>query len=134
MKKLNFSQYIGIPFKANGGNLDGINCWHLMEMVYREQFKINIPKYDLSEAPTAMELAALLKENEYPVWKKIEHVKIGDGILIRISDNVPLHVAVAVSSYEMLHIHKDINSCIERFDTGKWRYRILGFYRHVDMI
>lgn len=118
---MKIGQYIGVPFKESGGDLDGWNCWGLLEYLYKDQFGITLPLW-----------SGDMHRHE-SIWVSVLNPKRGDGILFRIKGE-PTHVAVALSINEMIHVFDQVDTCIENFRTSKWISRLIGFYHHKDRI
>jgi len=38
-------EYIGIPFLEDGNDRNGLDCWRLVVMVYKERLNIDLPDF-----------------------------------------------------------------------------------------
>lgn len=128
------AQYIGIPYKTGGRDRDGIDCWGLVNLVWREQFGIDLPDYDgplwHPNKSTAREVstgAAAYSALFRPVPQGEE--RCGDGILFRMR-GYPLHLAIVVAPGFMMHVEDNADTCVERYAAFQWQKRIIDFYRY----
>lgn len=66
-------QYIGLPFKEHGRSRNGLDCYGLVYLVYKEVCGVELPtfsqEYSGSEDSGSVEKA--LQEN-IPKWKRVE--------------------------------------------------------------
>ena len=125
-----WNDYITIPYKKMGRDKDGLDCWGLVRMIYKDQFNIDLPSYvDQYNADdthdSLAELIAISKES----WTKTDNPVIGDVLLLRAEGSLS-HVGVVVSPTHFIHVIEDINVAIERYDQGKWKNRLEGAYRY----
>jgi sulfur carrier protein ThiS len=125
-----WNDYITIPYKKMGRDIDGLDCWGLVRLIYKDQFNIDLPSYANEynaddNHNTLAELIAISKEN----WSKTEHPMIGDVLLLRAEGSLS-HVGVVISPTHFIHVIEDINVAIERYDQGKWKNRLEGAYRY----
>ncbi|MCC6426294.1 MAG: C40 family peptidase [Phycisphaerales bacterium] len=119
--------YIGIEYRHNGRGRDGIDCWGLARLVYREQMDIMLPslagpkEHNRARAQAPKELLFAPAEPPYQV-----------GDLVEISGNRPgaLHVGILVADGMMLHAWERTCSCIERIDTPLWQPRVTAIHRY----
>lgn len=125
-------QYIGIPFAEHGRNREGLDCWGMLRLVYRERLSIALPSYSERYVSTAdrEELARLIRSELSP-WRLLPPgaERPYDAILIRVRGE-PMHVAVVASAGWMLHVLRGAATCLERYDRSLWKHRIKGFYRY----
>ena len=127
-----FSKYIGIPFEPCGCAYNGINCWNLIRLIYKEALNIALPSYDDEYIDAhKYDLIAEATELHSSEWIKIfpGTEQPFDVVLIAIR-GLPVHIGMIVKFGWMLHIHVKINSCLERYNTPLWSKRIKGFYRY----
>ncbi len=124
--------YTGIPFRADGRGRDGLDCWGLVVMVYRERFGIGLPEFPGAypdESPESLRNAAGVARAERERWRRVEVPVEGDVALLRLQ-GLPCHVGIVVSKTAMLHVMAGIESCVEKFTGPQWKDRIEGFYRY----
>lgn len=125
---MEFSNYVGIPYQRGGRTRDGLDCWGLVRLVYAEQRGIELPsfvEFDNGQAARVAELVAQQKER----WIPIDSPLPGDVVVLRLEGH-EAHVGLVVEQGRMLHALDGVGSSVERFDTGKWRHRVGGFYRY----
>lgn len=130
------NDYIGIPFDEKGSTHEGCSCWGLVHLVYKEQFGIHVPTYvdDYKSVADWKRLTELIsKHGVLPIWHEIAVPACGDVVLLRIR-NRPIHVGIYVEESFMLHIDPDVTACIDRLNAIMWRNRILGYYRHQELL
>lgn len=133
---MNFSKYIGIPFKDKGRTHEGLDCWGLLCLIFKEQFNIEIPTF-LDEYPTAtnfVEVGKLIEDN-INIWIKIEQDtrRVGDAVLLRLF-GYPVHVGVLVDRQRMIHVFRGTDTCLQRIYGMIWKKRICGIYRHPNLV
>lgn len=133
---MNFSKYIGIPFKDKGRTYEGLDCWGLLCLIFKEQFNIEIPTF-LDEYPTAtnfVEVGKLIEDN-INIWIKIEQNtrKVGDVVLLRLF-GYPVHVGILVDRQRMIHVFRGTDTCLQKIYGMIWKKRICGIYRHPNLV
>ena len=129
---LNLKEYIGISFKSCGRDHDGLDCWGLLCLIYKERLDITLASYT-DEYVNACFYSTISKvvNAHIPEW---ESIKKGteqpfDVIIFRLR-GLPIHIGMVVKSGQMIHVLPKLNTCLERYDTLLWDKRIRGFYRY----
>ncbi|MBI1215693.1 MAG: phage tail protein [Alphaproteobacteria bacterium] len=124
--------YIGLPFKSQGRDRAGVDCWGLVRLALAEQFGLALPSFarEYQRTLDAARIPALI-ERETPLWRAVSsgEEKQGDVIVLRVRGR-PMHVGLVLGDGQMLHVELGIDSAIERYDGPQWRERIFGFYRY----
>lgn len=127
-----FDPYIGLPWCDRGRGISGVDCWGLLRLVYLELRGIELPSYADSyvTAGDARELARLIA-GELDPWDEIEPgaETIYDGVLMR-EGKFPRHIGIVVEPGLMLHVERGGTSQVERYRSGMFAHRVVGFYRH----
>jgi len=126
--------YTGIPFRADGRTREGLDCWGLVVMVYRERLGVSLPEFPGAypdESPESLRNAAGVAREERKRWTRVESPRVYDVALLRIQ-GLPCHVGVVASKGRMLHVMAGIESCVEEYTGPQWRNRIEGFFRHAE--
>lgn len=125
------NKYVGIPYKEKGRDLDGVDCWGLLRLVYSEEFKINLPSFvtDYVENDTLriQELIAQYKEG----WTQLEEPEEGCTVLFKVL-GTESHVGIAISSTHFLHAREGQYSTIESFESRAWKNRIVGYFKYTE--
>ncbi len=90
------NKYIGIPFLDKGRDTNGIDCWGLVRLVYKQEYNIDLPSfstdYEADDSERMRDLFAQYKEG----WEQIEEPTEGCIVLFNIL-GVESHMGVAVS-------------------------------------
>jgi len=112
-------EYIGIPYEPRGRTREGIDCWGIAMLVWREQFEIELPdfEYDADTARAFRDYAPTVNNVEVSV------VVPGDIAMIRRRGRVR-HVGIYVGEESILHIMGKSASIIERIDSYRLRSTI----------
>lgn len=123
------NKYIGIPFLDKGRDTNGIDCWGLTRLVYKQEYNIDLPNfgtdYEANDTERMQDLLAQYKEG----WEKIDTPVEGCIVLFNIF-GVESHMGIAISDTHFLHAREKYTSAIEAFDSVAWRNRITGFYKY----
>lgn len=127
VKELNVEKYIGIPYEVNGRDMQSVDCWGLVHLIYKNELGINLPSFaeDGIDANRTQELIAQYKEG----WEPSDSIQAGDVVIFRIL-GVEAHIGLAIDSERFIHARLGYNSAIERFDSSKWKTRLVGSYKY----
>jgi cell wall-associated NlpC family hydrolase len=125
-------EYINIPFKINGTDHTGVDCYRLVVMVYRDKLNIELPRLEdvfidgtLEMLRKACKRIAEVKDT----WTPVNIPKLFDVVLLR-TGNLTYHHGIVIDRSRMLHITEGINSTVEKFTGLQWSKRVEGFYRY----
>jgi len=125
------NKYVGIPYKEKGRDLNGVDCWGLVRLVYDEQFNIKLPsfttEYHQEDTLRIQELFSQYKEG----WVQVDEPSEGTAVLFRVF-GMESHIGIAISSTHFLHAREGYESAIESFNSPQWRNRILGYYKYCE--
>ena len=127
-------EYIGIPYQLHGVTREGIDCWGLPCLWYREQYGIDLPSFgdrygrELNETERA-HIAGVIR-GESKEWRAVPEgeEQRGDLVLLRIIGQES-HIGIVIEPGRFLHARKGVDSCVERYDSPTWARRVVAFYR-----
>lgn len=125
------NEYIGIPYKWEGFDRSGCDCWGLVRLVLKEQYGKEVPGFYHREL-TEKETASLIDVST-PIVKaeRIEDPEPGDLVRFLIA-GIPCHIGIVVGGpgeRNVLHTLQMHESALDRYDGPRWLKRIEGFYR-----
>ena len=112
---------IGIPFKPDGRDRNGCDCYGLVRLALRELAGIELP--DKQYGPDGQERAAVVAQG-LPGWVPVDRPRRFD-IAVFNTEGGP-HVGLCMGSGKFLHVREGGRSRIERFGP---LWAVAGFYR-----
>lgn len=135
--------YVGIPFADGGREREqGLDCWGLVRLVFREVRAIELPTYGEVSAEDLKAIALKVKE-EREHWLSVAgrprdfDVVLMTGRRVRNVDGAKparadIHVGLIVDASEMCVLHADLNAhsvCVP-LTHDSVRFRIQSYLRH----
>lgn len=129
---MNIEQYKNIPFKSHGRNEQGLDCWGLVHLVYREQLDIVLPAWShLYEDACSANLKTIQGTTEaFGRWVQVDKPKPCDVALFEVGRGLHVGLCIDKKGCRVLHITKGIHVTIEDIRTSNWKRRFKGFYRY----
>lgn len=123
---MNYVDLIGVPYKVDGRDKSGIDCWGIVHEV-RERIGRPVEDYAAPGSEALMdELVA--REKGLHGWRRIDAPTPFCVVAIRIGRFVS-HVGVVLEDCAtFIHSRDPIGVVIERLDCPRWANRIEGFY------
>lgn len=123
-----WNRYVGLPFKWNGSDRDGVSCWGLVRLVQREVFQKELPAYD----EWVVKNGDLTSPDQWlPNGREIDlsEVEAGDILHMR-GGSGPMHCGIVVKPGHVLHIERGAGSNIRNYLTdNRFKNRVIGAYR-----
>lgn len=129
-------RFIGMPYLDLGRDRAGADCWGLACIIYREELDISLPDY-LGYASTDErgEIAALVDgATASPLWVPVSGQAMTFDVALFRRGRMTSHVGIVVSQGLMIHMAEAELSRIEHYNSGHWAPRLVGHYRHVEMV
>ena len=124
--------YINIPFKPDGRDKSGADCYGLIYLVYKELLNIVLPSYAgvfKDETYSNLKRVSQTMRAERLKWKNVKEPKPFDVILLREGE-FTWHCGLIIDKNKMLHVAQGIDSCIEHYKNFMWKNKIDGFLRY----
>jgi len=129
--------YVGLPFRDKGDAPNGVSCWGLAVLVYREVAGLTLPTFAdafVSSAERAQIHAIAARAASAWPWSAVAAggERDLDVVLFRRAGLVT-HVGILCGPGRMLHVSSGQDSAVVDYQTGRWAPRLAGVYRHASM-
>ncbi|MDD4950933.1 MAG: NlpC/P60 family protein [Desulfovibrionaceae bacterium] len=123
--------YVGIPFREDGRDRSGCDCWGLARLVAQERFGRCLPSWAKECDPKNIKEAAEAISGHLPEFSLVplSEAREGDLMLFTVGGQ-PCHIGTVISTGRMLHIQCGVDACVESYRSPRWVKRIEGVYRH----
>lgn len=126
---MNINDFVGIPYKKNGRDITGCDCYGLHRLLFFNLKNIVLPEYKNVAPDKAIHNLLILEEQKK--WKEVHDPEFLDGVCFKIFGLVT-HVGTMIGREQFIHAWKGSDACIESINAIHWRHRIDGFFRHKD--
>jgi cell wall-associated NlpC family hydrolase len=138
------NKYIGIPFKGDGRDERGCNCWGLVRMVLQRECGIALPAYDTITADELRRIAMQMKQQSeswvqvlagqtFDVMLMGGRIEAGEPQFRQQSTRAPVHCGVMVSETHILHVNEKTAAVAVPLTDRSVRFRLYGLYRHTSL-
>lgn len=127
-----YNKYIGVPFAEKGRDLQGVDCWGLVCVIYEKEFGIKLPTYvECYNSTDDREiLSRLIADESASHWVEQKKPKEFDVLVLNV-DGLPFHVGIYTYDRKFIHCEKGFNTVHSKLDSFRWRNRLAGVYRWV---
>lgn len=116
---------VGVPYKRDGVDRDGIDCWGLVRLAYKEGYGIDLMADPTVNYDRCHEVWYV--DNPRPVF---EIVRPYDVVVFALLNTLGIsdHVGIVIDQSRFLHAHRRTGASIETLH--KWRSKIIQVVRH----
>lgn len=128
------TDYLIIPYAKFGRNREGVDCWGLVRLIYKDEFNIDLPGYEGIDWKDGKTISANIElESQSSKWIEIprEERQTGDIITLKIK-GLPWHIGVLMNTEQFIHAEPICGVCVERLGAIHWKSRVDSFYRYSD--
>jgi cell wall-associated NlpC family hydrolase len=118
-------------FKERGRDYDGVDCYGVVYLIYRDLLGIALPSFadQYRSTEDAEDIAALIA-GERQRWVEVDQPQEFDLVLIRLK-GMEMHVGVYHRDGWFVHCLTGAMVATERITSPVWRHRITGYFRYV---
>lgn len=124
---------MSIPYIWGGSSFSGADCYGLVVLFYKEQFKLNIFDYKnlASQFEGDVSNSSAFSDNCEDEFDKIKerNLKAGDIILFCNNSATPNHIAIYLGKDKIVHMLDSKKGCCVS-TLSIWRQKVYGYYRH----
>jgi cell wall-associated NlpC family hydrolase len=128
------SRYVGIPYKVDGADERGCDCWKLVRMVYARQAGLVLPLLSDTSAQDMIETARMVSvERAAGCWLPVTGERRELDIVTMRTGRHVTHCGVMVSPRHLLHVEERTDSVIVPLDHLSVCRRVVDTVRHVRL-
>lgn len=119
-------KYLGIPYVHMGRTMEGLDCWGLIILVYRDLgFELfDLDNYEFKWSHMGKNYFA---EKVHEAWERVTRPFMYDGVLLQNEDHVCNHAGVYVGEGYFLHCCKK-GVCKNKLTEPYWKKRFYGYF------
>jgi cell wall-associated NlpC family hydrolase len=136
-----WQEYVGLPFRFDGRDRSGIDCWGLVRLVFAERAGIDLPSYGEIRASDLARVAEIMTAARHlPPWQMevpVPKARALDVVLMlgrrRGQAAERMHVGVMVDAARVLHVEAETAAVVVPLDHPQLRRRVCGVFRHEDL-
>ena len=126
-------KYIGLKFVDRGRVIDGLDCWGLVMLLYKDLLLIDLPEFPISATDSNRVATAMSESVDKGEWAKVDgDPQFGDIIAMALCPRMMRainHVGFCVGDGKFIHAIMDQRSAMCRMDDTYWHKRVKGAYR-----
>jgi len=134
---MSFRKYIGIPFKYGGRDKNGVDCWGIVVLIYKNELGIEL--FDMANYDPSIKSSSKFYQSIsdfHNLWEKIDintnTLKVYDIILFSLDNEnkeIPTHIAVYTDFNRIIHCTEYMPVTITRLE--RWLSVAHSAYRYI---
>ena len=136
--------YVGVPFKELGRGHEGVDCWGLLQLIYREQAGLEMPDHlgGYNSTKDGAAVAAAIAENgpHSDDWVEVPEgqERLFDAVHMngyfkdeqRRTQVAAMHCGLVLAPGLLIHVERGINASTAEYRRDlRTKDRIVGFHR-----
>lgn len=125
-----FDDYIGIPFRSKGHSMEGLDCFSLVRLIYKDLLNIDILKAS-SSALRSMDIEKEYLAESSKNWVEVNEPQKFDVVAMAHDPKIPhiiQHFGIYIGNGKMIHTLLGVNSHISTLK--EYNYYIKSYYRY----
>ena len=125
---MNLARYIGLPYVFKGESFEGVDCYGLCRLFFKEERKVELPDYGhlYQDGDGQAISVAVLNNRASGQWVMSPHPVPFSVATFRVK-GLPIHCGIVLEGTSFLHAFKGRLSCIEDIQDISWRSRVEGY-------
>lgn len=132
---MEIADFIGIPYRERGRTREGLDCFGVVVLFYKEILGIKLPDYtgyDGNWYRIGSDAVLTDKLNESAaVWRSVGTPEKYDILVFKFSSKVPNHCAIYMGNGMMLHAYENTPVVLDRFNSF-WKSRLFNIMRIIE--
>lgn len=124
---MKLDKFIGISFKDCGRDYDGVDCWGLCKLFYRDFLGIDIPDYGIDPNDIARVSDKMKSEILGKNWVVLNEPEPFCIAVMKLKSKVINHAGILVDNNRLLQAYSKTGSCLVNIKTGIWK-RSIAYY------
>jgi len=129
MDGIKITQYLGIPFLHLGRDRNGLDCYGLVCLFYRENFGIELPDYRYEKDWDHLGLSIIQDEYSKNFIQIDDPVKYGVVTFKNLGSRIERHIGIMIDDISFMHVPDNGGVCIEKLSHPVWSRQRGSFYR-----
>jgi len=129
-KEFDTTKYVGIPYKNKGRTYEGVDCWGLVRIVYKDEYDVHLLSFssDYENATDGEAVKEVVRKGK-ALFEYTEKCipEYGDIGVFNMMGN-PCHVGIYIGKNKILHVLKGTNSVCENLSSIRLKNRLEGWY------
>jgi len=125
-KKVDITKYLDLPFKQNGYDWGGIDCYGLYHLFNKEEFGLILPKYqteenwvgDNSKLRNFKYIQKHCMDCTVPI--KVPHRYCG-VVFAKLGTQIEAHIGIMIDDVTFLNIRQNTVSRLDKITHRYWR-------------
>ncbi len=132
----NFNKYIGLPYRESGRSIEGVDCFGLIRLIYKEVREIELPGFEEVGYNNKTWHNSKGKDITDNIGSKLLRVNppygLYDGIIFYkyIGSRIADHIGMYLGNNKFIHIEENSTSMISRLESTPYEHRIYAALRY----